>query len=122
MPIYNQMKTLTAESSSEPRKEVCRRPGWSLRALLAAVLLAGSMGATAQDLSREETEAAKKLYSTKCAKCHEFYDPKSYNQAEWNKWMQKMAKKSRLKADQAELLNRYLDTVRAGKPSEATAK
>ena len=77
--------------------------------LIALLLLAYLPLASAQELSAQETQSARKLYVAKCAKCHEFYDPHAYNQAEWDKWMQKMKKKSKLKPDQFELSSRYID-------------
>ena len=75
--------------------------------------------ARAAELSAKEIKDAKKIYTSKCAKCHKFYDPAAYDQSEWDEWMQKMRKKSKLKPDQYELLSRYLDTVRApAKPSK----
>ena len=64
-------------------------------------------------LADEEIARAQKLYIAKCARCHKFYDPVKYNNAEWHSWMTKMSKKARLKADQEQLLSRYLDTFRA---------
>jgi len=64
-------------------------------------------------LADEQIARARKLYVAKCARCHKFYDPVNYNDAEWHSWMTKMSKKARLKADQEQLLSRYLDTVRA---------
>ena len=34
-----------------------------------------------------QVEAAARLYAIKCAKCHEFYDPGRYPEAEWRSWM-----------------------------------
>ena len=65
------------------------------------------------ELSKEELREATRLYSIKCARCHKFYDPAAYNQTEWDVWMQKMGKKSKLKPDQLALLSRYLETLRA---------
>ena len=62
--------------------------------------------------SAEEIESARSLCLNKCAKCHKFYDPAKYDDAEWNTWMRKMNKKAKLKEAQAELLGRYLDTFR----------
>jgi len=64
-------------------------------------------------MADEEIARARKLYVDKCARCHKFYDPVKYNNAEWHSWMTKMSKKARLKADQEQLLSRYLDTFRA---------
>ena len=55
------------------------------------------------------------VLQAKCAKCHEFYDPKKYSEEDWRKWMGKMNKKSKLKREQADLLGRYLDSYRAGR-------
>src|SRR5262245_39164796 len=63
-------------------------------------------------LSTQETRAAQKLYNTKCAKCHKFYNPDQYSPEDWKMWMEKMGKKSKLKPPQYDLLSRYLDTLR----------
>ena len=60
-----------------------------------------------------EISRAADLYTLKCAKCHKFYNPAVYEQSEWNAWMEKMSRKSRLRPAQAELLARYLETVRS---------
>ena len=64
-------------------------------------------------LADEEIARAQKLYIAKCARCHKFYDPVKYNDAEWHSWMTKMSKKARLKADQEKLLSQYLEAFRA---------
>ena len=53
-----------------------------------------------------------KLYLTKCAKCHELYDPKEYSDADWELWMNKMKRKSKLKPDQFELIYNYTEKLR----------
>ena len=86
--------------------------------MTAAMLVAfGSAGATG--LSDPEIKEARKLYISKCAKCHKLYDPANYDDAEWSKWMSKMSKKAKLKPVPAELLARYLDAVR--KPAGTNA-
>ena len=85
-----------------------------------AAALVAIDSARAADLSDKETAEARKLYNAKCAKCHKFYDPAKYDGAEWNRWMAKMNKKAKLKADQAELLGRYLDTYRTPVRTNAT--
>jgi hypothetical protein len=70
----------------------------------------GSAGAGA--LSHEESREAARLYTAKCARCHKFYNPADYNDAEWQLWMSKMGRKARLKPDQQQLLSRYLETFR----------
>jgi len=77
-----------------------------------AAFLAFLPGVGAAELSSEEIKSAEKLYQAKCAKCHKFYNPSDYTGPEWQKWMLKMKKKSKLKPDQYELLSRYLDTFR----------
>lgn len=67
--------------------------------------------ALAGDAVLEDTKA-RKLYLTKCAKCHKLYEPKKYSDADWEKWMGKMTKKSKLNSAQTELLTRYLETLR----------
>ncbi|PYJ07003.1 MAG: hypothetical protein DME25_04855 [Verrucomicrobia bacterium] len=72
--------------------------------------LAGCVGpATATDLPSGGDPAARKLYVAKCARCHKFYDPAQYSDAEWQKWMGKMGKKSKLKPGQQEMLARYIE-------------
>jgi hypothetical protein len=76
-------------------------------------MLAGLVpGAHAGELSPADAHVARKLYEVKCAKCHEFYPPKAYAQVEWDNWMLKMARKSRLKPDQSRLLTQFLDDYR----------
>src|SRR5262245_34633851 len=90
--------------------------------LISLVALAALCGrATAADLTATELQSAKKLYVAKCAKCHKFYDPAGYDQDEWNLWMEKMRKKSKLKPDQYDLLCRYLATLRPAAKEAAPA-
>ena len=78
-------------------------------------LVAGGSAASADELTATEISAARSIYVGKCAKCHEFYEPKKYSEADWRKWMGKMNKKSKLKGEQADLLGRYLDQYREGR-------
>jgi cytochrome c5 len=82
--------------------------------LLSAILAAWNIEAAdpAAPLSAQETRSAQKLYNTKCAKCHKFYNPDHYSAEDWKMWMEKMGKKSKLKPPQYELLSRYLETFR----------
>ena len=68
--------------------------------------------ASAAGLSAQQVSDATELYSVKCAKCHKFYDPIQYSQLDWDDWMRKMARKSKLKPAQEELLSRYLGAYR----------
>ncbi|MBU6402887.1 MAG: hypothetical protein KGS61_21415 [Verrucomicrobia bacterium] len=63
--------------------------------------------ATMVGLSSEEAQAAAKLCTTKCMRCHQFYHPADYGETEWRSWMTKMNRKARLTPDQAALLTRY---------------
>ncbi len=73
------------------------------------------LAAVADELTATEIAAARKVYVAKCAKCHRFYEPTNYSESVWRGWMEKMKKKSKLKDEQASLLNRYLDAYRAGR-------
>ena len=83
------------------------------RAAPERVLLNAIDQASEGKLSDADRSAAASLYKAKCARCHKFYDPAAYKQSEWDVWMQKMGKKSKLKPDQFDLLSRYLETFRA---------
>ena len=85
--------------------------------LLFIGLASAHPAASADKLTSKELQAARKIYVAKCAKCHRFYEPKSYAEPDWRVWMEKMNAKSKLKPAQAELLNRYLDAYRGGRLS-----
>jgi hypothetical protein len=86
----------------------------------AAVLLllflpaAIAVASGSNDLTFKELSAARKIYVAKCAKCHRFYEPKDYSDADWASWLEKMSRKSKLKEEQSTLLRRYLDAYRTG--------
>ncbi len=91
-----------------------------MRALLVTLAVLFSVAASrtkAAELSIKERQDARKLYNAKCAKCHKFYDPAEYSQVDWNVWMSKMSRKSKLKPEQHELLSRYLETFRTSEKS-----
>jgi hypothetical protein len=75
--------------------------------------------ASAAGLSAEEVATANQLYVGKCAKCHKFYNPADYSLKDWERWMRKMSRKSKLKPAQDELLTRYLGAFREGPPAPA---
>ena len=83
--------------------------------LLGASLLAMATEVGADSLTLKEVASVRKLYVAKCAKCHKFYEPKNYSDADWEVWMGKMSRRSKLKADQEEALKRYLEEYRAGR-------
>ena len=83
--------------------------------LLIVFLLAGmAVPASASDLTEKEAAAARRTYVSKCAKCHKFYEPKNYSEAEWGKWMASMSRKSKLKSEQDAVLRKYLEEYRKG--------
>src|SRR5262245_41955193 len=75
---------------------------------------AGAADLSPGHLSPNEVAAARRINLTKCGKCHKLYQPTDYSIADWDKWMAKMAKKSKLKPQQTSLLNQYFELRRAG--------
>jgi hypothetical protein len=80
--------------------------------LLVACLIIAANAMKAADLTDTEVRSARKLYLSKCAKCHKLYDPACYDAPGWQSWMAKMTKKARLNAEQADLISRYVETIR----------
>ena len=86
---------------------------------LLVLVAAASAAAGTDELTGKEITAGRKVYVAKCAKCHKFYEPKSYNEADWGRWMEAMSRKSKLKTEPDKLLRRYLDEYRAGRIPKA---
>ena len=87
------------------------------------VLAVVASAAGIDPLTPKQIDTARELYVNKCAKCHRFYEPNHYTEAEWRSWMDKMKKKSKLKSGPGELLTRYLEAYRAGRlPGKPEAK
>ena len=82
------------------------------RLFAAAVLALAIAEAGAVDLPASKRKTAEDLYNVKCAKCHKFYDPAAYSEKDWELWMHKMSRKSKLKPEQEALLRRYLGEFR----------
>jgi len=57
----------------------------------------------------------KRLYTAKCARCHQLYDPAKYDANTWDAWMEKMRQKARLNEDQVKQLDEYCRAVRENK-------
>jgi hypothetical protein len=55
----------------------------------------------------EQILTSARLFNAKCVRCHKAYDPADYSKADWEVWMEKMAKKSKLTPEQAELISKY---------------
>ena len=86
---------------------------------LLVLVAAASAAAGTDELTGKEIKSGRKVYVAKCAKCHKFYEPKSYSEADWGRWMEAMSRKSKLKTEQDKLLRRYLDDYRAGRIPKA---
>jgi mono/diheme cytochrome c family protein len=63
----------------------------------------------------ESLPPGKRLYSTKCARCHQLYDPAAYDEKKWNMWMEKMRQKTRLTDNQFKQLDEYTRSLRETK-------
>ena len=85
---------------------------WSVRSHLSTAPPLLPPGSGAPRLSDEQTTIARQLYIAKCASCHNFHTPANYTAAEWNDWMSRMSRKSKLNAEQEGLLRVYLDLFR----------
>lgn len=81
---------------------------------VAVLALLGSSPSQGGELSAVQIKTARKLYISKCAKCHKLYDPDDCSSGKWDEWMGRMAAKSKLKPEQAELLARYIEAGKAG--------
>ncbi len=73
--------------------------------------------ASAAGLSAPEASQALQLYTAKCVRCHQSYNPAAYGEAQWRSWMTKMSKKAKLTSEQDKLLSRYLAAYRAAADS-----
>ncbi|HYV26381.1 MAG TPA: cytochrome c [Candidatus Eisenbacteria bacterium] len=99
----------------------CETGGFGARTASGSVPPLNASAASAAGLSPQQVSDGASLYNTKCARCHKFYDPADYEEKEWNTWMRKMAKKSKLEPDQIESLSRYLGAFRTRTTQEKTA-
>ncbi len=68
-----------------------------------------------------ETDGGK-IYVRNCAKCHEFYPPANYSQADWDKWMVKMRRKSKLKSADFDRVLEFTQKLRDGQAEMPTKK
>jgi hypothetical protein len=92
--------------------------------ILALLGFAGgcAVPAMAKDSPSNDSAAGQKLYVAKCAKCHKFYDPAKYSDADWQMWMAKMSKKAKLKPEQEQVLSRYIaENLRSPKGATSTS-
>lgn len=83
--------------------------------VLGLLLAAASSPATDRvSSSSRDTSEGKKIYLHNCSKCHKFYPPANYSQPEWDKWMTKMRRKSKLKSADFDKVLEYTQTLRDG--------
>ena len=73
----------------------------------------------AAEFSAAELSHGRMLYANKCAKCHKFYDPAGYDNAEWKMWMRKMSRKAHLTNEEEVELARYLGLYRPARTPTA---
>lgn len=66
----------------------------------------------AAQLSATEFADGQKLYTGKCGRCHELYNPAHYDDEQWNRWLYKMGQKARLSDSQFRQLSDYLQSLR----------
>lgn len=79
--------------------------------ILAGVL--ATIAARAAEPTPIDLAAGKKIYTTKCSRCHKPYDPAGYEDKAWESWLLKMRDKAKLNDEQYRQLASYLQTVRA---------
>jgi hypothetical protein len=80
------------------------------------LLATNAVPPSAAGLSTADISQGARIHIAKCARCHKFYDPAAYSDAEWRLWMTKMSKKAKLTPDQEAVLSRYLEAFRAPRP------
>jgi hypothetical protein len=66
----------------------------------------------ATGVSQHAANRASDLYALKCGRCHKFYDPAAYSAQDWEMWLRKMSKKTKLTAEQEQTLAQYLAAAR----------
>jgi mono/diheme cytochrome c family protein len=92
----------------------CVRGYWFVIATLVAIMARAANAA-------DDRAAGKKLYTAKCARCHQFYDPAKYNDESWKTWMGKMRRKARLNDEQYRRLSEYLQSIRSETAKQVSA-
>lgn len=63
-------------------------------------------------VNTSDMEHARSLYVNRCGSCHALNDPQNYNVPEWRQWMQRMAPKARLDAEQQQAVLGYILAAR----------
>lgn len=76
----------------------------------------------AEESATANTNAARQIYETKCAKCHGLHDPRAYDDSAWDRWLSSMRRKARLTPSQYEQVSSYLRKIRHPEESSPAAK
>ena len=63
-------------------------------------------------LSTAGLEHARSLYVNRCGSCHALTDPQTYDEPQWRHWMQRMAPKARLDAEQSQAVLGFILAAR----------
>jgi mono/diheme cytochrome c family protein len=83
--------------------------------LFAAAMAVSATGAAEQSAA---PPPGKKLYESKCLRCHKDLDPTIYEDMTWKKWLWKMKDKARLDNEEYGDLSDYLKGVREAAKSK----
>ncbi len=59
-------------------------------------------------VSNEQFSAGKTVYDAKCGRCHKLHNPNRGNMTQWTKWIDRMAPKAKLTADEKQLVMDYV--------------
>lgn len=73
------------------------------------VLALASAGVPTKAADTFSETPGRKLYVSKCAKCHKLYDLTKYSDEQWHVWMDKMCRKAKLQPDQKTLISAYVE-------------
>jgi cytochrome c5 len=94
-------------TQSAPRRQICLA-----RLIFAAAVAACDVSATGAAEQPAASPPGKKLYESKCLRCHKDLDPTIYEDMTWKKWLWKMKDKARLDNEEYGDLSDYLKGVR----------
>ena len=97
----------------------------SMKKSLVLGLLLAAVSSPARDRAVGDSGAdgeGKKIYLRNCSKCHKLYPPANYSQPEWDKWMTKMRRKSKLKSSDFKKVLEYTQTLREGAAAGSNKK
>ncbi len=59
-------------------------------------------------ISEAVYQEGKAIYTASCGKCHKLYPAERGNMTQWDKWIDRMAPKAKLSADQKEKVRGYI--------------